>query len=72
MVGTAGGTTIPATATRFITVTPGIVGPDVGEPDLPGTRPLGGGGSATPCGALGMVPLVFGMSALMWLRRRRF
>ena len=68
---TSGGATVTTTATRLITVLPGTQGPDLGEPELPGTRPLGEGGAATPCGALGMVPLLFGVGFLMLLRRRR-
>ncbi len=68
---TAGGATVTTTATRLITVLPGTAGPDMGEPELPGTRPLGEGGPATPCGTLGIVPLLFGVGFLMLLRRRR-
>jgi len=67
---TAGGATITTTATRLITVLPGTEEPYLGEPELPGTRPLGEGGAATPCGAIGMVPLLFGIGSLILLRRR--
>lgn len=67
---TAGGATITTTATRLITVLPGTEESDLGEPELPGTRPLGEGGAASPCGAIGMVPLLFGIGFLILLRRR--
>jgi hypothetical protein len=70
---TSSGTTLMTTATRLITVEPGEPEAERLEPDLPGTQVYGGGGgSATACGSLGMVPLVFILSMLsaMWLRRR--
>ena len=36
----------------------------------PGTHTLGEGGRASPCGALGMFPLLFMTVSLMWFRRR--
>ncbi|MGB2985161.1 MAG: S8 family serine peptidase [Phycisphaerae bacterium] len=69
---TTGGTTLTSPTSRTITVHPGIAVVDPGEPNLPGTTPEGAGGSAAPCGSLGMVPLLFGTVSWMWLRRRRF
>lgn len=68
---TAAGTTTTVSVTRLLTVLPGTGQQNPGEPDLPGTHPIGGGGSANPCGALGMVPILFGFTGLWWLRRRR-
>jgi len=69
---TPGGAIVTDTVNRLITVYPGVVHINVGEPDLPGTRPLGEGGSAIGCGVIGMVPLLFCFASLMLLRRRRF
>jgi hypothetical protein len=68
---TSGGTTTSTTATRFITVQPGIPVVDPGDPNLPGTTPGGAGGSATPpCGGVGMIPLLLTLTSLLWMRRR--
>lgn len=66
----SGGTTTSTTATRFITVKPGIPVIDPGVPDLPGTHPGGAGGAATPCSGVGMIPLLLMLTSLMWMRRR--
>ncbi len=66
-----GETVVPATATEVITVLPGIPALDIANPQLPGSELITGeGGSATPCGALGLLPLLFGVTSLRWLRRR--
>ncbi len=67
---TSGATTVSSAATRIITVNPGIPVIDPGDPDLPGTHPGGAGGSATPCGAAGMIPVVLMFIGLACLRRR--
>ncbi len=69
---TSGGTTIAAQATRLLTIHPGTSSSGTVEPPpLPGTQPEGEGGAATICGTLGMIPLVFMMGVMMWMRRRR-
>jgi PKD repeat protein len=67
---TSGGTTTRTTATRFITVQPGIPVIDPGVPNLPGTHPGGAGGAATPCSGVGMIPLLLTLTSLLWMRRR--
>ena len=70
-VSPAGGT-VANTVTRLITVRPGTPPPDVGDPDLPGTNPIGDGGSSIPCGSVGILPLMFSVTGLVWLRRRLY
>lgn len=67
---TSGATTVSTTATRIITVQPGIPSTNPGVPDLPGTHPGGAGGAATPCGGVGMIPLLLSLTSFLWLRRR--
>ena len=67
---TSGGTTVSESATKFITIHPGSDDVNTGDPDLPGTHTLGEGGRASPCGELGMFPLLFMTVSLMWFRRR--
>jgi PKD repeat protein len=67
---TSGGTTVSNVATRIITVEPGDPVVDPGDPDLPGTTPKGDGGAATPCSGVGLIPLLFCVVTLMWMRRR--
>lgn len=64
------GTSLTTTTTRFITVNPGQAPPDTGTPQLPGTGAEGPGGPAVPCGAVGMIPLLFCFLSLAFLRRR--
>ncbi len=64
------GTTVSTVATRIITVEPGLPVVDPGDPTLPGTQPIGDGGAAVPCSGLGVIPLLFGLVSLMWMRRR--
>lgn len=59
------------TATTFLTVDAGTQAIDPGDPNLPGTTPLGSGGLATPCGLIGMVPMLAMLLALTLIRRRR-
>lgn len=66
------GGTVSTTVTRLITVRPGTPPPDVGDPDLPGTNTIGNGGSSIPCGSVGILPLMFSVTGLVWLRRRRY
>jgi len=65
-----GGKTVTASTQEFITVFPGQVSTNTGEPNLPGTGATGSGGTATPCGVIGMVPFLFMFGSLVWLRRR--
>ncbi len=67
---TSGGTTISTPASRIITVESGEAPIDVGDPHLPGTGTQGGGESTTPCSGVGIIPLLFGLVSLMWMRRR--
>lgn len=66
-------TAIPITtsATRMITIQPGPRQQDIEEPRLPGTGAEGPGGSAAPCGAMGMIPLAFCLLGLLGFRRWR-
>lgn len=72
MADSDGKASFTTTINRVITVLPGVGAADPGQPHLFGTEPQGAGGPASPCGALGMVPLLFGTASLMWMRRRRF
>jgi PKD repeat protein len=65
------GVTQTAVATRIITVLPGTAIEQPETPTLPGAgvQP-GNGGSASACGALGMLPLFAGLASIMCLRRR--
>ena len=67
---TSGAATVSTTAARIITVQPGIPSTNPGDPDLPGTHPGGAGGAATPCGGVGMIPLLLSLTSFLWLRRR--
>lgn len=67
---TSSGTIVSSSAQRAITVQPGIAVVDPGEPNLPGTSPIGDGGRATACGVISAIPLLFTLFSLMWLRRR--
>lgn len=64
------GTSVTTTTTRIITVNPGTAPVDPGTPQLPGTGAEGPGGPAAPCGAMGMIPLLFCFVSLAFLRRR--
>lgn len=69
---TSSTTTMNISTTRIITVAPGSGGNDngdVGECELPGTCADGPGGSASTCGTIGMLPLMFLVLALSWMRR---
>lgn len=69
---TSGGVTVTSTASRRITVLPGTAIVDNPDVVLPGTTPLGGDATATPaCGAMGIVPLLFGLGSMLFLRRHR-
>ena len=68
---TVGGTTASSVATKLITVDPGAVSGTIEQPRLPGTGAQGEGGPATPCGAMGLIPLTVMMTSLMLLRRKR-
>jgi subtilisin family serine protease len=72
---TAEGQTVSTVAFKVLDVEPGDDGVDTGTPTLPGTTPIGGTGSAlAPCGATGMIPLLFmafSLSLLRWGRRRK-
>ena len=59
------------TASTFLTVSPGQAVVDTGEPNLDGTTPLGPGGVATPCGLVGMIPLLVLVGALRLMRKRK-
>lgn len=65
-----GGKTVTSTTQEFITVLPGQSGTNTGQPQLPGTGASGSGGTATPCGVIGMIPFLFMLGSLVWLRRR--
>ena len=67
---TSSGTIVSSSAQRAITVQPGVAVVDPGEPNLPGTSPIGDGGRATACGVISAIPLLFTLFSLMWLRRR--
>jgi len=68
---TSGATTSTSTATRIITVAPGVEEDDSGDPVLPGTTPQGEGGAADmPCSGVGMIPLLLMLTSLLWMRRR--
>ena len=69
-VTTTGGATSTATASMLLTIRPGTGLPDVGDPVLPGAGARGTGGSATPCGAMGLIPFA-GLLSGLWLFRRR-
>jgi len=66
----SGATTLNTSATRIISIQPGSADADPDDPDLPGTTPGGDGGAATPCSGVGMLPLIFMLTSLLWLRRR--
>ena len=68
---TVGGTTASSIATKLITVDPGTAPDSIEQPRLPGTGAQGEGGSVTPCGAMGLIPLAVMMTSLMLLRRKR-
>jgi subtilisin family serine protease len=62
--------------TRLVTIRPvsssgNIVNCPLSECPLPGTTPIEGGGLASPCGTLGLIPMFFGFTGLLMLRRRR-
>jgi len=71
---TSQSTTISTTATRIITVKPGLPpvnGGGAGSCEIPGTCASGPGGSASPCGAgVGMIPVLFTVFTLVGMRRR--
>lgn len=67
---TSGATPVSTSATRFITVQPGIPVVDPGDPNLPGTNPGGAGGAAVPCSGVGMIPLLLTLTSLLGMRRR--
>jgi len=67
---TSGGTPITRVVSKLITVTPGSSQSNTEEPKLPGTELYGSGGSAGPCGAIGIIPLLGTLLALRFMRRR--
>ena len=67
---TGSGAVVSETVSRVITVAPGSATGQTVDATLPGTTPFGEGGAATPCGALGLIPMLFSLASLMWLRRR--
>ena len=68
---TTGGATVTSTASRTITVLPGV--PFVEPPPPLDFGPQGSGSSGPPCGVLGLAPLFVMMAAmsLAWVRRFR-
>ncbi len=69
---TSATTTVNTSATRIITVEPGTGDTGTGGVDpceLPGTCAGGPGGSANPCGPVGMLPILMFVS-LTWMRRK--
>lgn len=68
----SGGITGTIVASRRITVLPGSAVTEPPDVTLDGTVPAGAGGSAMPCGAVGLLPLAVMMASMMWLRRERF
>jgi hypothetical protein len=68
---TSSGAIVTSTATRVLTIQPGTTAPDIEDPVLPGTGAQGRGGRASPCGAMGMLPLMFCLASLAWLKRLR-
>lgn len=67
-------TTVSTTATRIITVRPGLPPVDGGGAEaceIPGTCASGPGGRTNPCGAgVGLIPMLFMVFTLVGLRRR--
>jgi len=69
---TSGGATVAVQASRLITIYPGTgSGASIDPPPLDGTTPEGDGGAATICGTVGMIPLFFMMTGMLWMRRQR-
>lgn len=68
---TSGGATFSTHAARLLTIHPGAgSGGSVVPGPLPGTVPEGEGGAATICGTVGLIPPLFMMTVMMWMRRR--
>ncbi len=68
---TPGGARILDSASQLLTVHPGAsIADEPVDATLPGTMPLGDGGSASPCGALGLLPLLLCVVSLRFMRRR--
>lgn len=67
---TSAGVTRTATATELITILPRLIAPPQ-DVVLEGTQPLGEGGPASSCGIFGMVPLLFCVVSLWFLRHPR-
>lgn len=67
---TSANSTTSAVTTKIITVQPGDADVEIGRPRLPGTGAQGVGGVATPCGAVGLIPMLGMMFSLMLMRRR--
>jgi hypothetical protein len=68
---TSTGLIVTTTATRVITVEPGARPVDPSDPQLPGAGAEGPGGRASPCGVMGMIPLLLCLVSLVGLRRFR-
>ncbi len=70
---TTGGTTLTTNTSRTITIFPGTgLTDDTDVPPLDGTGAQGPGGTATPCGAMGILPMFALAFSMLWFRRRRW
>ncbi len=65
------GDTVTTSMTELVSILPGTGADDDGSINLPGTEVRGEGGSASPCGTVTLIPLVFSLG-LVFLRRVRF
>lgn len=65
---TPSGTMLTRIVDRVIVVEPGTAGLGSDDFQLPGTTPLGNGGSPNPCGLFGVVPMLFSWLCLAAVR----